>query len=55
MILLQSKCFREREDLCEFVNSKNGNIEIISIVNMSSNFVLFFRDNGEGVDVSNEK
>lgn len=54
MILLQSRCFREREDLCEFVNSKNGYLEIVSIVNMSSNFVLFYRDNSEGVDGSGD-
>lgn len=54
MILLQSRCFREREDLCEFVNSKNGYLEIVSIVNMSSNFVLFYRDNSEDVDGSGD-
>ncbi len=48
MVSLQSECFGTREELCEFVNAGNGYIEIVSIVNMSSKFVLFFKDNSEG-------
>lgn len=47
MILLESKCFDTRDGLCDFVNSGGGMIEIVSIVNMSSKFVLFYRDNRE--------
>lgn len=44
MLLLKSNFFRTREELCDFVNSQETQVEIVQITSVSLGFVLFYRE-----------
>lgn len=44
MLLLKSNFFRTREELCDYVNSQENQVEVVQITAVSLGFVLFYRE-----------
>lgn len=44
MLQLKSNFFRTREDLCDYVNSQETQIEVVQITATALGFVLFYRE-----------